>query len=163
MTATVVVGTDPNELDVRDSVVVVPGVAAGRRVLRRGAMAVVARPDALPLATGSAATVRADGLFGSAPAAAAPGRVAELVRVGEGGAVVTAAQVEPGPVGPARPIDAPGLAALLPGEPAVEPFHDRICRKDWHRLTATVSGARGSVAAQASAAPVWRRKVSESQ
>ncbi len=132
------VGTDPNDVDVRDTVVVVSGVAAARRVLRRGGSAVIARPDELPLAPGSAAVVRADGLFGSAPASAAPARVAELLRVAAGGTLVASAQIEPGPVGPSRPIDAADLVALLPGDPVVERFHDRICRKDWHRMTASV-------------------------
>lgn len=136
---TVVVGTDPNDVDVCEAVVVVPGPDAARRVVGRKGLAVIARPAALPLASSAAATVRADGLFGSPPARSAPDLVAELVRITtDEGVVVATAQIDPGPAGAHRPVDAEALAALLPGEPVVEPFHDRVCRKDWHRLIARV-------------------------
>ncbi|MEM9710994.1 MAG: hypothetical protein AAGA17_02140 [Actinomycetota bacterium] len=135
---TVVVGTDPADVDARGAAVVAPGVAAARRARLFRALAVVAHPADLPFATGCASMVRADGLFASAPAVQAPGRVTELFRVVRpGGTVVTSAQVDPGPVGSRRPIDAAALAELLPSSASVERLHDRTCRKDWRRLTST--------------------------
>ncbi|MEO1061143.1 MAG: hypothetical protein AAFZ07_06975 [Actinomycetota bacterium] len=137
-------GTDPNDLDVTDAIVIVPGAAAAERVAARGGLAVIARPDALPLAGGSADLVRADGLFVTPPPEVAARLVAELVRTAApGGQVVTTAQVDPGPAGPRRPVDAIELAAMLPEAVVPEPFHDRVCRKDWHRLTASVRRSSG--------------------
>ena len=53
--STVVVGTDPADVDVRGSIVVVPGLGAGRRVARLGGTPVVAHPARLPVAAASAA------------------------------------------------------------------------------------------------------------
>lgn len=136
---TVVVGTDPADVDVRGAVVVVSGPEAGRRAVGHGGLAVVGHPSQLPIRGAASSVVRADGLFGSSPAEDAPVRLAELVRIcGDGARIVTSAQIDPGPAGPRTPVDAASLAALVPGEPDVEAFHDRVCRKDWHRLTATV-------------------------
>lgn len=130
-----IVGTDPADVPVAHAAVIVSGTGGAARARRFGGLPVVARPHALPIRSGAVGEeLRADGAFAYLPAPAVASVVAELNRVGADDALIVAsAQVEPGPVGTARPIAALDLADLV-GAADREPFHDRRCRKDWWRV-----------------------------
>jgi hypothetical protein len=139
----VVVATDPADVDVAGAVVIVSGPGLAHRVRVRGGWPVVARPDALPVRGDAAGEVRADGAFAYGDPSVAAGVMGEVGRVtAPGGVVVAAAQIDPGPDVPGRPVSADELARLGPGTPVVESFHDRRCRKDWLRLRWRVPAAR---------------------